>query len=151
MFINGVGRTKFGALTKTISELTYEAMLNAIEDSPLEITDIDAIFVSNFLGGPLNGQLHFNSIVASLLPSLNIPIVRIETACASSSVAINQALACLNTTSNVMVVGVEKMTGTKLISPTDAIAMAGDHEIDYEQGLIFPAAYALVAQQYMHR
>ena len=151
MFINGIGRTKFGTLSKTISELTYEAMLNAVEDSPLEITDIDAIFVSNFLGGPLNGQLHFNSVVASLLPSLNIPIIRIETACASSSVALNQALNCLNSTSNVMVVGVEKMTGTKLISPTDAIAMAGDHENDYEQGLIFPAAYALIAQQYMHR
>jgi acetyl-CoA C-acetyltransferase len=151
MFINGVGRTKFGKLSKTISELTYEAMLNAVEDSPLEITDIDAIFVSNFLGGPLNGQLHFNSVVASLLPSLNIPIIRVETACASSSVALNQALNCLNSTSNVMVVGVEKMTGTKLISPTDAIAMAGDHENDYEQGLIFPAAYALIAQQYLHR
>lgn len=149
MYINGIGRTKFGALTKTLPELTYEAMLNAVEDSPLDITDIDAIFVSNFLGGPLNGQLHFNSIIASLLPSLNIPIVRIETACASSSVALNQAINCLEKTPNIMIVGVEKMTGTHLISPTDAIAMAGDSKNDYEQGLIFPAAYALIAQQYM--
>jgi len=39
-----------------------------------------------------------------------------------------------------MIIGVEKMTGSKLMSPVDAIAMAGDHENDYEQGLIFPAA-----------
>jgi acetyl-CoA C-acetyltransferase len=50
-----------------------------------------------------------------------------------------------------MIIGVEKMTGTKLMSPTDAIAMAGDHENDFEQGLIFPAAYALIAQQYMQK
>lgn len=151
MFINGIGRTKFGTLTKSLPELTYEAMFNAVEDSSLEISDIDAIFVSNFLGGPLNGQLHFNSIIASLLPSLNIPIIRIETACASSSVALNQALNCLEKMPNVMIVGVEKMTGTNLISPTDAIAMAGDYKNDYEQGLIFPAAYALISQQYMNK
>ncbi len=151
MYINGIGRTKFGTLSKSIVELTYEAMFNAIEDSPLDIKDIDAIYVSNFLGGPLNGQLHFNSIIASLLPSLNIPIIRIETACASSSVALNQALNSLKNTPNIMIIGIEKMTGTKLMSPTDAIAMAGDHENDYEQGLIFPGAYALIAQKYMHK
>ena len=151
MNITGVGRTKFGILSKSLVELTYEAMFNAIEDSPLNINDIDAIYVSNFLGGPLNGQLHFNSIIASLLPSINIPIIRIETACASSSVAFNQALNSLKKMPNIMIIGVEKMTGTKLMSPTDAIAMAGDHEIDFEQGLIFPAAYALIAQQYMQK
>jgi len=151
MYINGVGRTKFGILSKSLVELTYEAMFNAIEDSPFAISDIDAIYVSNFLGGPLNGQLHFNSIIASLLPSINIPIIRIETACASSSVALNQALNSLKKMPNIMIIGVEKMTGTKLMSPTDAIAMAGDHENDFEQGLIFPAAYALIAQQYMQK
>jgi acetyl-CoA C-acetyltransferase len=151
MFINGIGRTKFGKLSKSLIELAYEAMFNAIEDSPLNINDIDAIFVSNFLGGPLNRQLHLNSIIASLLPDINIPITRIETACASSSVALNQALYCLNKSPNIMVIGVEKMTGTPMMSPTDAIAMAGDHYIDYENGLIFPAAYALIAQQYFQK
>lgn len=149
MYINGIGRTKFGALTKTLQELTYEAMLSSIEDSPLDITDIDAIYISNFLGGPLNGQLHLNSVIASLLPSLHIPIIRIETACASSSVALNQALKSLEKTPNIMIIGVEKMTGVHLISPTNAIAMAGDYKNDFEHGLIFPAAYALIAQQYM--
>ena len=43
------------------------------------------------------------------------------------------------------------MTGTQSYISTDAIAMAGDYSNDYGQGLIFPAAYALLAQQYMHR
>jgi acetyl-CoA C-acetyltransferase len=151
MYVNGIGRTKFGILSKSLIELAYEAMFNAIEDSPLNITDIDAIFVSNFLSGPLDGQLHLNSIIASLLPDINIPIMRIETACASSSVALNQGLNCLKKNPNIMVIGVEKMTGTRMMATTDAIAMAGDHGIDYENGLIFPAAYALIAQQYFQK
>lgn len=151
MYINGIGRTKFGALSKSLGELTYEAMFNAIIDSPLGIRDIDAIFVSNFLGGPLNGQLHLSSLVASLLPGLNIPIIRVETACASSSVAFYQAIHSLSKFSNVMVVGVEKMNGYELFSQTDAISMASDRELDAKNGLVFPAAYALIAQQYLNK
>lgn len=151
MFISGVGRTKFGNVSKSLLELAYEAMLNAIHDSPIEVSNIDAIFVSNFLGGPLNGQLHLNSQVASLIPGMNIPIVRVETACASSSVALNQANHCLNKYENVLLIGVEKMTGVNLIPTTEAIAMAGDCQLDKENGLIFPAAYALLAQCYMNK
>jgi acetyl-CoA C-acetyltransferase len=92
MFINGIGRTKFGNINKSLVQLAYEAMSNAIFDSNICITDIDAIYVSNFLGGPLNGQLHLNSIISSLIPGVNIPIFRIEAACASGSVALNQAI-----------------------------------------------------------
>jgi acetyl-CoA C-acetyltransferase len=80
MYISGIGRTKFGSLPQTLPELAYEAMYNAIADSNVDIRDIDAIFVSNFLGGTLNGRLHLNSIIASLLPGMNVPIVRVETA-----------------------------------------------------------------------
>lgn len=151
MYINGIGRTKFGNLPKSLIELVYESMYNAVQDSPLDITDIDAIFVSNFLGGVLNHQLHLNSLIASLIPGINIPIIRVETACASSSVALNQAISSLHKFSNVMVVGVEKMNDSKSVNPTDAISTAGDHTLDTQNGLIFPAAYALIAQQYMSR
>lgn len=123
MYINGIGRTKFGVLSKSLPELAYEAMLSAIQDSPLDITDIDAIVTANFIGGPLNGQLHFNSQIASLLPGLNIPIIRIETACASSSSAFYTATHLLEKMDNVMVLGAEKMTGKTLLSGTESIAM----------------------------
>jgi acetyl-CoA C-acetyltransferase len=108
MYISGIGRTKFGALSESLPELLYEAMYHSLKDSNLEISDIDAIFVSNFLGGPLNGQLHLNSLIASLLPEINIPIIRIETACASSGSAINQAINSLQKYDNVMILGAEK-------------------------------------------
>lgn len=151
MYISGIGRTKFGLLLQSLPELAYEAMFNAVNDTSLGIEDIDAIFVSNFLGGPLNGQLHLNSLISSLIPGLNIPVIRVEAACASGSVAINQAINSLSKCSNVMVIGVEKMNGSKLFSAIDAIAMASDRLLDTENGLVFPTAYALIAQQYMHK
>jgi acetyl-CoA C-acetyltransferase len=111
--------------------------------------DIDAIIISNFLGGPLNSQLHLNSVIASLLPDINIPILRVETACASSSIALKQAMYSLQDYENVMVLGVEKMTSNSRIGQTESIQMAADKYLDQSQGLIFPANYALIAQQYM--
>ncbi len=150
-YITGIGRTKFGALPQTLPELAYEAMFNAIHDSRMNIKDIDAIFVSNFLGGPLNSQLHLNSVIASLLPGMNIPIVRVETACASSSVAFKQALYSLEKLDNVMVLGAEKMTSKGLLGMTESIAMAEEQMVDQQNGMIFPANYALIAQQYMRK
>jgi len=88
MYITGIGRTKFGTLTETMPELIYQAMYNAINDSPTSIEDIGAVYVSNFIGGPSEKQLHLNSVVSSLLPELRLPIIRVETACASGSSAL---------------------------------------------------------------
>ncbi len=151
MYICGIGRTKFGTLPQSLPELIYEAMHAAIRDSKVNITDIDAIFVSNFLGGPLNSQLHLNSLVASLLPGMNIPIIRVETACASSSIALNQAMCALNHLNNVMVIGAEKMTAKGALGQAESIAMAADRFCDQLNGLIFPGNYALIAQQYMRK
>ena len=151
IFISGIGRTKFGVLSQTLPELAYEAMYNAIIDSTIAITNIDAIYISNFLSGPLDGQLHLNSLIASLLPGINIPIMRVETACASSGVALNQAMYSIGKFDNVMIIGVEKMTSSALVGQTEALAMASDKCLDQSNGLIFPASYALIAQQYMQK
>lgn len=149
MFIRGVGRTKFGILSQSLPEMAYEVIFKSLEDAKLSINDIGAIIISNFLGGPLNSQLHLNSIIASLLPGLNIPILRVETACASSSIALKQAMYSLQDYSNVMVLGVEKMTSEHMIGQIESIQMAADRFLDQSHGLIFPANYALIAQQYM--
>lgn len=151
MFISGIGRTKFGALSESLPELLYETMYNTLKDSYLNISDIGAIFVSNFLGGPLNGQLHLNSLVSSFLPDINIPIIRIETACASSGSAINQAIHSLQKYENIMILGAEKMTSDNIMGPIESLAMASDRYTDQMNGLIFPASYALIAQQYMQK
>jgi len=148
-FVSGIGKTKFGILNKSIPELAYEAMFKALADSNLSINDIDMIYVANFAAGPLQNQLQLNSLIASLIPGINIPILRIEAACASSGAAIYQAALMMNQVNNVMVIGVEKMTNINIHDATKSIGSAGDMIIDQKQGLIFPASYALVAQQHM--
>ena len=86
-----------------------------------------------------------------VLPGLNIPIYHIETACASGGAALNQALHLINKYNNVMIVGFEKMNGSIKIPPIEALTMAEDLEHGYEKGLIFPAAYALIAQMYFDK
>ena len=148
MYITGVGRTKFGQMKQTLPELMYDAMIKAMDDSEMGAEEIDAIYISNFLSGVLNKQLHLNSVIASLLPGFHKPIVRVESACASGGAALYQALLSLKHFRNVLVVGAEKMTAADNGKVTEALAMAGDRA-DYEEGLTFPAGYAMIAQQHM--
>jgi len=148
-YVIGIGRTKFGVLNKDIPELAYEAIFKSIEDSNLSINDINAIYVANFCAGPFQNQLHLNSLISSILPKSNIPIIRIETACASGSSALYQAIISLNKFENIMILGVEKMTNTDNLSSSKNISAAGDKLLDQDEGLIFPANYALIAQQHM--
>ncbi len=149
MYIVGVGRTKFGVLDKGLPELAYEAMLKALDDAELSVKDLDAIYCANFCAGPFTQQLHLNSLIAALLPGSNMPIIRIETACASGGAALYQAFISLSKFENIMVVAVEKMTHVDSLHGVYNIAMAGDASLDQSQGLIFPASYALIAQQHM--
>lgn len=149
MYVTGVGRTKFGILNKTIPELAYEAMIKTLNDTNLSIKDIDAIYVANFASGPFQNQLHLNSVVSSLLPEMRIPIIGIETACASGGAALYLALISLSKFENVMVLGIEKMTGVDNMESTKNVSMAGDRLLEQDAGLIFPASYALCAQQHM--
>ena len=151
MYITGIGKTKFGVSRKSLSELAYEAIQKALEDSGISAKSIDAVYVSNFMGGPMQNQLHINAIVSSLLPGLGIPIIRVETACASGGSALYQALFSLSRFRTVLVVGVEKMDGIDPKETTKIVGMAGDRLLDQMEGLIFPSAYALIAQQHMIR
>ncbi|MDR4507285.1 MAG: thiolase domain-containing protein [Candidatus Brocadiaceae bacterium] len=151
MYVTGIGRTKFGLLSDTLPELTYQAMYNAINDSPISIEEIEAVYVSNFLGGLYEKQLHLNAVVSSLLPELRLPIIRVETACASGASALYQAIIALSKYENILVVGAEKMTNATSEESSQNLGMAGDRMADQMQGLIFPAHYALVAQQHMQK
>jgi len=151
MYITGIGRTKFGIRNESIAQLAYKAMYEALQDSPIQASDINAIYVSNFLGSYYEKQLHLNSVISSLLPEHRVPVIGIETACASGASAFYQGLIALNRFENIMVVGVEKMSNAPTMKSIENIAMAADRFIDQKKGMIFPASYALVAQQHMLR
>ena len=145
----GVGKTRFGPTSKTMPQLAQEAIVQALVDAQLAPEDLDAIIVANFLGGPNEGQLHLNSVMAGLFPGLNLPSWRTEAACASGGVALHQAVLALSRYKAVLVVGVERMSNVVGNELTRNIGMAGDAVLDQVAGLNFPANYALVAQAHM--
>lgn len=149
MYITGIGRTKFGILNKSLPELLYEAMYKALQDSPLCIEDINAIVISNFLGGCSQSQLHLGSLVTSLLPGTNLPAFRVEAACASGGMAIFQALTMLHDFDNILVIGGERLSVSSNKKLYKNIAMAGDFLRDQQEGLIFPAQYAIIASKFL--
>ena len=151
MYVAGVGRTKFGPMRESLAELLYEAISRALHDAGVEPSGLDAVYLGNFCAGPFVGQLHLNSLVASLLPGLHVPVIRVETACASGATALFQAKMALGHYHTILVAGVEKMSTVPGPQASNNVAMAGDLLLDNAAGLIFPASYALIASAHMSR
>ena len=151
MYVIGIGKTKFGVSSQNLIQLASEAIDKALEDSHLSKEDIQAVYVGNFLGGILQNQLHLNSVISGLFPNLHLPIIRVETACASSSAALYQALLAVHRFEHILVLGVEKMTGYDIAVTSKAIAAAGEVDLDQKSGLSFPSSYAFIAQRYFEK
>jgi len=149
-FITGTGKTKFGVLSDSLPQLLQKAVDECLENAGRTIDDVDAVYLANFLGGPQESQLHLNALFSSVY-GFEKPALRIETACASGAVALNQGIAALQRFDRVLVVGVEKLSGTDSKTASSSIALAGSRALDQQNGIIFPAAYALLAQQHFLR
>lgn len=148
-YVLGVGKTRFGPSSHQMTVLAHQAISEALEDAGIDAHDIKAIIVANFLGGPNEGQLHLNSVVAGLLPGVNVPSWRVEAACASGGAALHNALLALHAYDPILVVGMERLSNVGGGTLTRNIGMAGDVLLDQSVGLTFPANYALVAQRHM--
>jgi acetyl-CoA C-acetyltransferase len=150
MYITGIGRTKFGKLEQNLGELMLESILKTLQDAKIKLENIDAIFLSNNLSGLNQNQLHLNSLLATLL-KIDIPIIRIESTCASGGVAFYNSLFSLNKFKNILVLGVEKMSGLSSSELTSNIGTTSDYYLDQKQGFIFPAGAAMIIERYEKR
>lgn len=147
----GFYQTKFGELwDKSLFDLVDEAINNVfLNDFNLE--DIDSIFFGNMLSGVLENNLHSGAKIAALIKK-NIPIFRVEAACASGGVAFYNAYQYLqaNAHKTVLVIGAEKMTDFSPEEITQALSAAASGD-EQEVGLTFPGAYALMANYYLKK
>ena len=151
MYILGIGRTKFGVLPESIPEMMYESIYKALNDANMEVKELNAIFVSNFIGDSSYNQAHLSSIASTLLPDTNLPSFRVEAACAGGGVALHLGLNTLHKYKNILVIGVEKMTDLGSMESLRSVCSATDLVLEQKEGLVFPAAGALVSQQYMKK
>jgi len=111
--IVGMGCTKFGERWNMgIEDLIVEAASEALEDANVDIKDIQAIWLGTWQGSqPFEAALTTGILVSSTLQTQNIPVTRIENACATGQDALRGA--ALGVASKVydlvLVIGVDKL------------------------------------------
>ncbi len=139
----GAGLVPFGKFPeKTLADIAWPAVKQAIEDAGVKKSEIEAAFCGTALGGMMAGQR-----ILKKLGITGLPIINIENACSSSSTAFREAWITVSAGiyDAVLVIGVEKLTkfggGTLPLENEDW---------EVAHGLVMPALYAMRAQRYMH-
>jgi len=151
-FVAGYYSTKFGEIwEKSLFDLVKEAVNGLIKETKIKKEKIDAVFFGNMLSGVLENNLHTSSKIAEIM-GLNIPIFRVEAACASGGAAFNLACNYLGAKKGktVLVIGAEKMTDYSPEQVASALSSATSGE-EQEAGLTFPGIYALMANYYLNK
>jgi len=148
--VAGTGLTAFGASPeRTGRDLFAEASIAAFEDSGVSRDDVEAVFYGNFMGELAEHQGHQGPLMAEAA-GVQAPATRFESACASSGVAVREAVKRIRTGENdvLLVGGAERMTNLGTAGATEALAIAADDLWEVRAGTTFPGAYALMAQAY---
>ncbi len=150
--IVGIGLSECGELwQKSYRDIFVEAALNAIDDAGVD--HIDSMYIGTMSGGLFNAQEHVTAMMSDYLGVNPIPATRVESACASGSLALKTAYmdVALGLNDIVLVGGVEKMTDVGSDQATYALASAADREYEVYQGITFPGLYAMIARLHMEK
>ncbi|MHB8867670.1 MAG: thiolase family protein [Thermoleophilia bacterium] len=139
----GVGMTLFGKQPeRSLEDLGREAIPAALHDAGLERDRIGAAYCANALGGGAVGQRVLADIGIG-----GLPVVNVEAACASGSVALHEGWLRVAAGMHdvVLVFGVEKLSDRF----DGVITLDRGHEPETKLGLTMPASYAFIAQRHM--
>ncbi len=164
--IVGAYNTKFGSLIDvkdmisfkkkidraSFYDLVVEAGRGAIADAGLAAKDIDAVWIGSCSPGRFVNQEHVAPLATAIDPALRFkPMTRTECACASSSVAVYDALYAVEAGrfKNVLVIGVEKMNLVDTPSMTQTLATCSYWPEEGGKGATFPGLFAELAKAYI--
>ena len=154
--IVGAGMSKFGAFPdKTTRDLFVDAFreMRASIDKGFDPKDIEAVYIGNYSSDLFEGQGHTAPLMTSWVGLAPRPATRVEDACASSGVALRQAIIAIASGlyDIVLIGGIEKMSSLPTEKVTDTLATAGDTLYEIPAGFTFPGFYAAMATAYMAR
>ncbi|MBM3895045.1 MAG: thiolase domain-containing protein [Thaumarchaeota archaeon] len=146
----GAGSTKYGKLQESISDITVQASVDAIESAGIEPKEIDAGYISNVFG-VADKQVHLGPVVMSNLGISEKPSLSIESACGSGSVSFREAFANVagGFYDAVLVTGVEKVTHTGTEWTTTYFSYCSDFFYEGQAGASFPGLFASMARAYL--
>jgi len=151
--IVGMGCTKFGERWDTgVDDMIVEAANEALEDAGVDIKDIQAIWLGTWQGSqPYEASIPTGLLVSSALQTQNIPVTRMENACASGQEAARGATLGIASKAYdlVMAIGVEKL---KDVGFGGLGAMyPGRGEVVYGAFGTPPGRYAMAATAYFQK
>lgn len=165
--IIGAFNTRFGSFVqkdkqtgqvsdlKSIYDLIVEAGNGAIEDAGLDPGAIDAVWLGACSPSLFTNQEHLAPVAAEIdPPHMRFkPMTRTECACASSSVALYNALYAVESgrCQNALVIGVEKMSLLDTAGVTHALACSSYWPTEGDRGMTFPGLFAEYARGYQTR
>lgn len=163
--IIGAYNTKFGAYveknretgevtdTKSFYDLIKEAGQGAIADAGLSPKDIDGVWIGSCSPSRFVNQEHVGPLGLEVAPEelRFVPTTRTEGACASSSVALYNAVFGIESGrfKRILVIGVEKMTLLPTPGVTETLACSSFWPEEGAQGMTFPGLFAEYAKGYM--
>jgi acetyl-CoA C-acetyltransferase len=109
--------------------------------------------IGNYSSTMFEGQNFMAPYVADAVGLTPIPASRVECACASSGLALRQAITTIGSglADVVLVGGLEKESDLPIAKVTDVLATASDSIYENPAGFTFPGLYALLATAYMHQ
>jgi len=146
--------TKFGrSKTKGQLELFGEAAMDAINGSKLKPKDIQALFLGNSVGDMDEGQTVLASHAAREIGLQNVPAVRLEGACSSSSIAMMNAYVWVASGFRDIVIagGCERNTASATPLATRIMNTGPHHRYEGPTGITFPGLFAMMAHMYSHK
>jgi len=152
--ITGIGSTAFGRHEgRLVQSLAVEAANAALERAGVERREIGALYLGNFIAGPLSGQEVLAGIVADELGIAGIPCTKVEGACASGGIAFRHAVMAVQSgmCDAALVVGVEKMTETPGDRIGSILMKASYVREEDRDGMSFAGVFGQIAQLYAQR
>jgi acetyl-CoA C-acetyltransferase len=152
--ITGIGSTTFGRHDgRAVQSLAVEAANAALLRAGIDRREIGALYLGNFIAGPLSGQEVLAGMVGDELGLSGIPCTKVEGACASGGIAFRHAVMAVRSgaCNAALVVGVEKMTHASGSAVTQALNCAMDNRADGPSGLTFPGLFGLAWRVHAQR
>ena len=146
----GAGSTKYGKLDDSITDITIQASIGAIETAGIDPKEIQAGYISNVFG-VADKQVHLGPVVMSNLGIPEKPSLSIESACGSGSVSFREAFAnvAAGFYDAVLVAGTEKVTHTGTEWTTTYFSYCSDFFYEGGAGASFPGLFASMARAYL--
>jgi len=146
----GAGSTKYGKLEDSITDITIQASVGAIESAGIDPKEIQAGYISNVFG-VADKQVHLGPVIMSNLGIPEKPSLSIESACGSGSVSFREAFAnvAAGFYDAVLVAGTEKVTHTGTEWTTTYFSYCSDFFYEGGAGASFPGLFASMARAYL--